>query len=558
MRIFTAINKVQISLLLTLLILTFAAYFSITNGFFQHDEWRAFGFYLSEEKSLVSFLKPTFSHYTPLSELLYYLYFSVFKLNFFWYALFSLFAHLIVVSLAYILFSKIFKNKLMGFLAGLLFALGASGYQATSWIAADINTHGSVIFGLLALIILFNSNFKKIWISMVFFIISLLFKEITIAFIVLLPFMAYIFDRQKFVKNRLNYLKVGLLGGVYFLLRFLMIFSGRSNLEDRLVIESQSFSSITANIFTFPAKIFSQSLIPTSDLLYCAKKITKILPSGLTGLYGTTPFDVFVEKITLQAINWTIFILAIVILVILVKRSKDKILTKVMIFGFLFTVINSFIYVLSPGRSGSIPVVDSRNIYLPSLGVAIFVVCAAYLISKGKKTLILLIILPFIMLNFLGLEKELKAVVVQGVQRREILSKIKEDHPYLPPKVVFYMVSDTPFYGLPESEKIFPFETNLGRALLIWYLPSEMPLKPIVKQSEFLYGLTEGGYLEKDGRGFGYFRDMNQLEKTIKQYKLSTESVISYSYHGNSQLLEDTTVQTRKELEVLNNVNQKQ
>jgi len=425
-------KKFDVALLFIILIFTFVAYFPITGGFFQHDEWRAFGFFLTSDKSLISVFKPAISHYTPFTDLLLHLYLSVYELNFFWYALSSIFAHLIVVFLSCILFSKLFKSYFLGLLAGLFFSVEASGYQATSWIAADINTHGSTIFGLLALIFFINSKFNKIWLAITSFLISLLFKEITVAFILLLFLLIYIYDKQKLKKNWSNYVKIALAGFFYFLFRFLMIFFGKSNIEDRVVLETQSFADIINNLLSFPAKIFSQSLIPTIDLLRIAKIITKLLPLSSTGLYGTTSFDVFVENVTLQVVDWTIFAAGIILLILLVKKSKDRMVVKALIFGFLFVVLNSFIYVLSPGRSGSIPIVDSRNIYLPSLGSAVFLVSAAHLISNGRKLLISLIVLPFLVINFIGLKSELGISTAQGAERKEILSKIKIDYPNCP------------------------------------------------------------------------------------------------------------------------------
>ena len=537
-------------LLLIVLVFTFVAYFPVTYGFFQHDEWATFGHYLSGGENLFSFFKPAFSHYAPLQNLLFYLYLSVFKLNFFWYALFSIFAHLIVVYLCYIFFFKLFKNKLLAFFSSLLFAIGASGHQATSWIAADINTHGSVIFGLLAMITLFNSNFKKIWLSIFFLIISLLFKEITIAFFILLPLMVYLFDKQKFRRNVLDYFKFVLVGFLFLTFRLSMIFFQRTHVEDRLVIETQSLLDIAANIITFPSKIFAQSLIPTDQLLSLARFISKTLPPQLTGLYGTTAFDVFTEQVTLQAINWGIFIVGLFAIIFVVKKAKEGVMKKTAIFGFIFMILNSFIYVLSPGRFGSIPVVDSRNIYLSSIGTALFIVSTVYLLSKEKITKLFLFVLPLLVLNIFWLEKELTILADRGTERKEILYQIKNTYPVLPQKAVFYMTSDKSFYGLPESEKIFPFETNLGYTIMVWYQPTEHFPKEFLDQSGFLYRLTDEGYKEQGDKGFGYFRNWDSFIQAIRSNSLGEDSAIAFSYNSNDKSIKDITYQVRKEIDV--------
>jgi len=534
-------------ILFVIIILTFLAYLPIFRGFFQHDEWIAFGQYLPAGKNLLSFFRPAVAHYVPLQQLLFYLYVSVFKLNFFWYALFSVLAHLIVVCLSFIFFSSLLKNRiLISIIASLFFALAASGHQATSWIAADINTHGSVIFGLLALIVLYN--FNKIWLSIIFLITSLLFKEATVAFFIILPLMIYIFDKRRFLKNWVSYLKIPLVGFSYLLFRFSMFFFQRANVEDQIVTETQSLFDIIVNIVTFPAKIFSQSIIPSGQLLSLAKSITKILPTGISGLYGTTAFDVYTEQVTLQILNWTIFLVGLLVLIYFGRKAKNGIVKKTAAFGFIFAVLNSYIYVLSPGRSGNISVIDSRNIYLPSLGAFLFLVSIIFILSKNKIIKTLLILLPLLFLNIFWLEKELAFMANRGTERKQILYQIKSLYPTLPEKTVFYMVSDTSFYGLPESEKMFPFETNFGYTLMVWYLPTEHFSRVLVNQPGFLYQLTDEGYKEDEERGFGYFRNFDLMIKAVQENKLQEESIIAYRYDSSSKNLIDITGQVREEI----------
>jgi len=92
---------------------------------------------------------------------------------------------------------------------------------------------------------------------------------------------------------------------------------------------------------------------------------------------------------------------------------------------------------------------------------------------------------------------------------------------------------------------------------MVWYLPSELSLKPLVEESEYLYRLTEEGYLEKGERGFGYFRNMERLKEAVKKNNLSSSSVISYIYLAGSKTLIDNTKQAREELEVSTHNGQK-
>lgn len=533
--------------LFVLLVITFLAYYPVTSGFFQHDEWLVFDSYISGKENLLTFFIPAVSHYSPLTKLFFSLYVSAFRFNFFGYALCSIFNHIIVVYLACVFFSSLLKNRILSIIASLFFALAASGHQATSWIAADINTHGATIFGLLAVIV--GYKYHRIWPAIFLLIISLLFKEITIAFFVIIPLMVLIFDKEIFINNRMKYLQFPLVGFIYLVFRFVITLFPRADVGSQIVVETQSISEILVNAVTFPAKIFTQSLIPTGLLLNMAKIITKMLPVNIRGIYGTTNFDNFVEQISLQTINWIVFILGILLIIYVIKKSRDRMVKKIIIFGWIFVVLNSFIYVLSPGRSGSIPVVDSRNIYLPSLGAALFIVTAIYTLVREKIIVTILVLIPVLVLNIFWLEKELKILGDRGTERKNILYEIKNNYPVLPLKVVFYMVSDSSYYGLPETDRIFPFETNFGRTLMVWYLPTENLPKGFFSQIDFLHGLTDEGYRYFENRGFGYFRNLNSLLMAINESKLGKESIIAYQYDSISKTLTDITDQVREKIE---------
>jgi hypothetical protein len=452
---------------------------------------------------------------------------------------------LVVVYLSYSLFSKLFRSKIWGALSAVFFALDASGHQATSWVGTDINTHGSVIFGLLAMIILYKSNFKKIWPSIILVVISLLFKETALALFVLLPLMVYLFDKKKFLNNWRDYLRFPLVGIVYLFFRFLMVLVPKSNSQDSLVTATQSVSDLLTNTITFPVKIFSQSIFPTKYLLLLARQMGRIMPDRITGLYGTTAFDIFTETVSLQIINWLVFFLAVLFLLFMIRIAKETFLKKLAIFGFFFVILNSYIYVLSPQRTGYIPVVDSRNIYLPAWGTALYLVSLMAILAKKRLKTIVMFIFPILLINYFGLEKELYLSAKTGAVRKTILNQIKNSYPDLPERVVFYLVSDSPFYGLPETQKILPFETNLGYALLVWYQSTEdFPKELFIRRVNFLHQLTDEGYQEVGNRGFGYFRNWDSLIEAIEGNNLASDSVIAFSYSSETESIKDISFQS--------------
>lgn len=541
-------------------------YSNILDGFFQHDEWQTFATEYSKGgrsvmKIVIDSFSPKSSHFSPLFDLTFNLSFNLFGLNYLGYAIVSIALHLVSVLLVFLLVYLLTKKMLLVSLSTLLFGLNASSHQATSWVIADINTQGATIFGLLSVLTLIYGLQREgkekigLLISLILFVISLLFKEITVAFFAFLPLSFLLFVRADTKKYKKVYFLVVLsLGILYFALRLYML-SLLTPDSKYVVIKDQSLSEIVYNTVTFPAKMLVQSVIPTGELLNISKVTASLFPQSISGQFETTARDLFVENVVLQGVDFSIFIFVFIIVLIFLKRKRKEPLIKVILFSFVFVILNSFIYALSPGRSGSIPVVDSRNVYFPAVGTSIFLATIAYVIMRGRATRVVLLLAPLVFLHMYWLNEQLTSHVSVGATRRGILQQIKREYPNLPKKTVFYVESDTPYYGM--AENIPPFETGLGQALLVWYHSTEkFPLQ--IFENRFLRFITDQGYREVDKRGFGYFRDMSLLKEAIKQNSLSPESIISYSYYGGSNVLRDTTIQTRKNLARLNYGSSKQ
>lgn len=542
--------------LLTVIVLVLIFYSKTLAGFFQHDEWQTFAAaYLQNYGGVADIISDSFlpkaSHYAPLFSLTFNLLFSFFWVNYLGYVGVSLVLHLLSVLLVFILAYRLTNKLVLSGISALLFGLNASSHQATSWIIANINTHGATIFGLLCLILFsyFLQEGRKrnllFILSLVLLIVSLLFKEITIAFFAFLFLVLWKFDKATIRKRRFIYASIVLgLGILYFSLRFSMLSMPISDSE-YVVTKDQSVRDIIYNTFTFPAKIFAQSVIPTWQLLGISKVVAAFLPDSIAGRPQTTEFDQFVENVALQVIDFSIFILAVGAVLFILKSRTERSLKKVVLVSFVFAVLNSFVYVLSPGRSGSIPVIDSRNIYLPTIGISVFIATVIYIIARGKAIRAVLMFVPLIFLHAYWLNQQLELRADIGEVRKNILHQIQGENPNLPPKVIFYIESDTAYYGL--AEKLPPFETGLGQALLVWYNSTEK-FPTNFFENRFLRFITDQGYKEFGGRGFGYFRDMSLLKETIKQNSVSLDSVISYKFYGGTNVLQETTSQTREEL----------
>jgi len=147
------------------------------------------------------FFAPSVVHYTPLTLTAIYSIFSVFGMNYFVFVVLSLALNVIVIALVFFLAKRIFESEFLAGLMSLLFVSYTAHYQATSWIIADIGTHGATIFGLLAIILFMDylkkSNNKMLIFSLISFSTSLLFKEISIGLIPVMLWIVWLYDEDK-------------------------------------------------------------------------------------------------------------------------------------------------------------------------------------------------------------------------------------------------------------------------------------------------------------------------------------------------------------------------
>lgn len=496
-------------------------------GFFQQDEWLGYSQYVLHKgqsfgELLTYFFTASIGHFTPFTIATVHSLFGLFNLNYTGYATVSIGLHLVTGILVFILAKNLFKDTKSATLTTFLFGIFASSFQGTAWVIADLAGHLSGIFGLLAIIYTFKSNIFK---TLLFLIISLLFKEITIGLFLLIPIMIYIFNLKMKIKPVLVVLVV------YISLRGLMIFAP-NQVKDTTVFATQSMSKIVYNFVTVPFKSISQSVIPQGQIRWISEILTKPLGEKIAGEDDSPNREIFVVKRTMEVVS--LGLAGLIIFMVVRFRSRLS------IFALGWVILNSLIFSLAPERTGLISTVDSRYLYFVSIGSALLVV------SLFKKNLIY-VFWVLTLVNGFWLNKELMAYVQRGQIRREILTQIVNQHPILAKKTIFYTESDTSYYGLSVSDRILPFQSGFGQTLLAWYFKTEKFPK-VFFEKRYLWDILEQGYKEDENRGFGYFRDFDLMAKTITDNKLPLDSVIGYRYSSKTNRLNDMTDEIRGRL----------
>ena len=540
-------KKAELSFIFLILLFTLVIYLPILNGFFQNDEWAAFARFFVDDQSLPAIIKRSLidrGHFVPLYEITYRLLIKVFGLGYAYYAVISIILHLVVVFLVFVFSKKIFKgDTFLAYATSILFAVNAAGHQATTWPLIDINTHGAVVFSLLSLLFILGGHTI---LSLFSLVISLLFKEITLGFLVFLPILVFMFSRKAVrskISSSLLFFIVGILYIVFRLINYLL---PRDTIYT-VVTDSTSKFDILKNLLGFPVKAVYETIFPPRLLLLISHKASALLPESLTGLSGTTAFDIFSERISLPVIG--ILIVSTLIFIFL-KNKKKNLASEVFLIGLFFVILNSFVYALSPERPDPVPIIDSRNLYFPAIGSSLMLVSLFSLVFNKNKKMIIFFVSAFVTLNIFWLRWEINSLVSVAQVRKTILVQIKEENQKLPDRVIFYVESDKSYYGMPETEHIMPFQTNFGLNLFTWYAPTESFPSGFVDENYrfFLSALTEEGYREIGLRGFGYFRSFEFMKQAVQDNHLSSDFVIAYRYNSGTGLLENISGEIRQKL----------
>lgn len=283
-------------------------------------------------------------------------------------------------------------------------------------------------------------------------------------------------------------------------------------------------------VATRPVEYVAQSFIPQPFLL------------GVSNLFTN---DDSVAEARVFPIVAFLSGLLLLILILSLSRKNVRFLT---VLSFLLIFSTPFLFVPETARGFSI--FPSRYLYQGAVGSSlIFGLFGFYLLQRKSKFLEIYIFLVALVIG-LGLYLNFstnRRFYEEGKIRWEILNEIKTQYPDLPARVIFFIASDRPYYGLPDEERVLPFQSGLGQTLLVFFNESENFPKEFFK-NRFLWEIGSQGYQEIDGRGFGYFRDPRLLNDSLSKYDLDYDSVISYSWDGEIQKLTNTTNETREML----------
>lgn len=535
--------------------------------FFQQDEWAIFGNYIYWEKAGLSLWDRLFvyeqgTHVAPLSNLFFYPQFKLFGMHFEYYAFSNVLIHVLNAYLLYILALLLTKNRKVSILTGIFFLVNSIVHQAVTWTGTSLGTTGSVTFLLLSFICLINSlkdkNQLKGWLlASLCWIISLLFKETSVFFILVVPVLWVLYSSNKNIWRFFRLYSFFIIPfTVYLLFRVvLVIFWGDSSGQLSFAVDQPNILVYFFRVATFPLKFIAQSFIPVENIIAIGNTI--VLLGYPHFVYGGTPDPYVVETVASDIVSYVIAIMVLGLSVFLgtKKAVRDSEIHKLVLATVLSILLSSLPFIFIPGKAGYISLIDGRHLYLTSVFSSILLaglLFSLYKMFKPKQFIILAIvsfIVLYIGINALQIRKALNTQMGLAFTRKMILQKIYTSYPHLPQKIIFYTESNTAFYGLPDDEKILPFQSGLGQTLLVWYNSHGENIPTCLFKSNYLYVLLNQDYKECDGKGFGYFRNFDFLKEAVKRNNLAEVDIVAFRYNSFSNTLVDITKEIQNKLQ---------
>lgn len=546
-------------LLITLFVIF--TYWDLPKTFFQQDEWQQFGslnYFSSLPKSsiLLAILPPTqaLSHFNPLTVLFFRLEYFLFGINFPPYAIVNVIFHLMNTILVFYFACRLLERKDLALVSGLLFAVNSLSHQAVSWVAASTGLAQSTFFLLLSLIFFLKRSF---WLSFLLLFFSLLFKETSIFLFLFFSLSWLVWIKEKdFSKGKSVFTPLFIFALIYLLLRLFFLFVPSSPQPEVTNITPPPFSVYFYRLVSVPARVLSQSVFPAEFIIQWAEKLIFLAYPQFIAL-DRVPDPYITQSIVTDLISYYLTAVILIINFLIIRyldKTREKKLSKALIFSLAFIAIGSLPFMFIPGPAGYFSIFEPRNLYIVSIGASLMLVIFSYslatFLSKRKKTINLLTIIfliPLLIFHIKITRDDLKSLKTISNLRKSFLLKIKTAYSDLPEKVIFYTQSDKPYYGMPEEEKILPVQSGFGRMLMVWYQKNEQ-FPGCLYENQFLHDLRSQGYQECEGRGFGYFREYDKLVESVRDNQVPVENVITYSWDGEKEKFTDITQLVREQL----------
>lgn len=539
-----AINllKSNIAALFILCVVIIAVFYRLTQTFYQQDEWNGLGLVLSQGINSVfpGAFKPVdllFVKGRLLSSLIFYIFAKNFPFQNAPLALLAIALHIIGTFLVFILIKKHVKNVLIALLGAIFFAVNSVSQGAITWPVVAINTAGSGIFILVALMLFFKytESCRPRWLvfTALAIYVSLWFKETGLYLFLFLSLAALIFNRYK--------IKFYVKQFWWFFVPFFLIVGYRV-IELRMIATDANlyltgasgnfFLTLLIRMVLYPLTSFSLMFVPGQYFIEFAREVLR----DNYPFFANSASNILIAQsviLDLLAVVLTGFILLFFFL-LLRKEKAQKF--KIILFWLIFTFVGFSPYVV---LGKDLSYLESRYYYIPVVGAAVlFAFILEKIWERVGNRIFYITVLPvtcvFLFLHVSSIQKAIDEQILFSNLRKNFISQIKGIVPSLNNnKNVFYITSEQNYWA--DGNKV-PFQQGTGYTLMVLYNSTGQIPKKFLKEG-YLFDIGSQGYAEVESVGFGYFWDKEKLDDAVRLYNFPENSIITLYYNSKDKTL---------------------
>lgn len=535
----------NIYLLIIPLIIVFT-YWDLPKTFYQQDEWQALGHILTQGiGNIVHYTTPEqllLGGGRPLSRGLNLILLGYFKFDILPASIFAVLIHSINSLLVFYLAKRLFNKIWISFFASLFFALNSISSQSITWVAAvgGLPATTFLIISLIFYVRFLGENKRKyVYLSYLFGLISLLFKESALFLFILYPVSYFLFKEKIRIREFLIvHAPLIFYGGLIAVFRYLGLFFRNDNAVGFVGVSDNPIRSALVHIVLYPLTSLFQIFVPPTDLYNLTPLIIK---TQYKFLIDSPARDLVAQSIVADMVSSIGAFLILGVTLFIAFRANDRFTKKGIIFMILFFFLSLLPYIVVHRDSSYL---SSRYFYVSAISAGIiFGLFMNYIIKLNKLLIFIVVPLVFVYMNHnIGIiKKEITFQSEIAAQRKAVLNGISEIYPKLENNSIYYVISDRNYYGNITN----PFQNGLGYVLEVWnYDSGKIPSSFLTEN--FLWDLGAEGYDSKGNLGFGYFQDMDKMVGVINSEKLSPEVIHGFFIDSANNKVIDITRETRE------------
>ncbi|MGH7203448.1 MAG: hypothetical protein ACREHC_03320, partial [Candidatus Levyibacteriota bacterium] len=489
----------------------------------------------------------------PLVRILGLLFFGNIPMNVFPLTIYTLTFHVINAFLVFLITYQLSRKSTLSIIAALFFAVNSVDSQSVSWFGAAFGLMPSSFFILLSLyfttLFLKTKLLKYTIYAFVAALVSVFFKEDGLFLFVFIPIVVilsqYSFSKTSFKRNFVNFIKsryimVTLIFVIYLLLFVSYRYTHMVKMAQAAAIPVPNTQSILPNVFTniivYPLSTFSLIYIPPEVSLPLTENFTKYY---LPTVMASPSSDAIIQNIVLEAL--AIFFAFIVLFLIQLIYVKEKDLRLLIKFSTLLLVLCMLPYVVV---IRGFTYLEPRYYYIASAAAGIYLGSFGYLLYRVVPfkrigvIIVGLLLISFYSMHISVIREQMHKQVVIATERKNIINQVYAITPSLHQNNNVFYVTGNRDFTVPNNK--VPFQQGFGYTLMVLYFKRGTIPNDLLANG-FLWDTGSQGYQNVNGKGFGFFTNLNDLKKSLKENNLSKNNVIALYYNSNTEKVTDIT-----------------